>query len=424
MTGHKKRTGITLLAVVALVSIYKLVFGSAQHDGFLPLQVNTGDMFGSSIATDGNIAVVSSMKASVMRGLTTATNAGIATVFEFSNGSWREVQTLHADDASKNDNFGFSVAIDSGVIVVGSWHSDIKNYPDAGAAYVFQQTGAQWEQVQKLTSPILQEKAHFGVSVDVHENLIVVGAQKHDLSAEVTDSGMAFIFSDESGVWKTVAEIEPENPSVGQLFGRSVATQNDYVFVGAPKTLVQGKRNAGAVYSYTRTPNASWQFHQLVTTETGSANSLFGESLDVENDTLVVGAWHDDEAGENAGAVFMYSLITDQWQQSHKVMAPDASDGNKFGFRIDLKKQKLLVGSHSSSSWLYENSGAAYLFSKEDEKWLLTNKYVPSRSKANAEFGRSVGLADTFVLVGAEKSNFSKPLGGDTYSFFLDAGVE
>jgi phage pi2 protein 07 len=251
-----------------------------------------------------------------------------------------------------------------------------------------------------------------------------VGAQKHDLSAEVTDSGMVFIFSKESGIWKTVAKIEPDDPSVEQLFGRSVAVENDYVFVGAPKTMVQGKRNAGAVYSYTRTQNNNWQFHQLLTTKTGTANSLFGESLDVENDTLVVGAWHDDEAGENAGAVYLYSLITDQWQQSHKVMAPDASDGNKFGFRIDLNRQNLLVGSHNSSSWLHENSGAAYLFSKKGENWHLTNKYMPSRSKANAEFGRSVGLTDTSVLVGAEKSNFSKPLGGDTYIFFLDVGVE
>ena len=92
--------------------------------------------------------------------------SGSVYVFRTTDGgaTYVEVAKLTADDAASIDQFGWSVAIDSGTIVVGAYGDD----DAAGAAYVFRTSdgGATYGQVAKLTAADAAVGDCFGNSVN------------------------------------------------------------------------------------------------------------------------------------------------------------------------------------------------------------------------------------------------------------------
>jgi hypothetical protein len=94
------------------------------------------DMFGRVVAISGEVIIVGAEDASP-GGLS---SAGKAYIFEMPVGGWRNMTqnaTLTASDKAAGDLFGYRVAIDSDVAVVGAYASDPDGIIGAGAAYLF-----------------------------------------------------------------------------------------------------------------------------------------------------------------------------------------------------------------------------------------------------------------------------------------------
>ncbi len=94
----------------------------------------------------------------------------------------------------------------------------------------------------------------------------------------------------EDSRWNELAALVP--PSGSQIFGESVAISGDTVVVGAPYTTVNGNAYEGAAYVFVK-PASGWQNIKLVATLTasdGQASYHFGNSVAISGDTIVVGA--------------------------------------------------------------------------------------------------------------------------------------
>jgi hypothetical protein len=94
------------------------------------------DMFGRVVAISGEVIIVGAEDASP-GGLS---SAGKAYIFEMPVGGWRNMTqnaTFTASDKAAGDLFGYRVAIDSDVAVVGAYASDPDGIIGAGAAYLF-----------------------------------------------------------------------------------------------------------------------------------------------------------------------------------------------------------------------------------------------------------------------------------------------
>ncbi len=91
-----------------------------------------GDQFGFSVSIEGETAVVGSPIARVGANLA----RGAAYVFTRAGTIWNDFQKLVASDGAIGDLFGFSVAIDGNTIVAGATRADGVRR-DSGAAYVF-----------------------------------------------------------------------------------------------------------------------------------------------------------------------------------------------------------------------------------------------------------------------------------------------
>ena len=95
--------------------------------------------------------------------------------------------------AGVNDNFGHSVAVGSGRIVVGADGDDDNGLPSSGSAYIFDLDGNFINKINGAHGTGAAASDFFGNAVTVGSGRIVVGAYGDDDNGST--SGSAYIFT-------------------------------------------------------------------------------------------------------------------------------------------------------------------------------------------------------------------------------------
>jgi hypothetical protein len=175
-------------------------------------------------------------------------NSGAAYIFEFDGTNWVEKKKLIGSDVVADDVCGRWLAIDGDVAVVSAERHDLPGQENAGAVYVFRYNGTDWIEEQKLTASNGQAFDEFGGVVDIKGNTILVGADGASGTA-----GAVYIFEYDGSDWnetKILTSPNPE-PSGGFAFGR---LDGDRIIVGAPREDNTNGLNGGTVYVYSSGP--------------------------------------------------------------------------------------------------------------------------------------------------------------------------
>jgi len=134
-----------------------------------------GDRFGESVAVDGDLAIVGESQTNRAN----EPGSGSAYVFARDGSRWTQQAKLTADDGASGDGFGWSVAMDAGTAVIGAIRDDLKMKRDvSGSAYVFARDGGKWTQQAKLTADDGDTGKGFGWSVAIDDNMAVVGTNQ------------------------------------------------------------------------------------------------------------------------------------------------------------------------------------------------------------------------------------------------------
>ncbi len=198
---------------------------------------------------------------------------------------------ITAFDGAEFDFFGTSVAIDGYTMVVGSPNDDDKG-ADAGAAYIYERDVNKWRFVKKITALDGAAGDKFGTSVAISGDTVVVGAPKRDYDG--TDTGLAYIFErnkDGSNKWGLVKRRSTSDVASGQHFGHSVAISGDTIVVGAYGDDNNGNYS-GAAYVFDRNKFGSnfWGEVKKLLASDRAAGNYFGISVAISGDTVVVGA--------------------------------------------------------------------------------------------------------------------------------------
>ena len=158
--------------------------------------------------------------------------SGSAYIFARSRNAWKEQAKLVASDGAKQDNFGWAVAIDRNIAVIGAPGNDDAG-SSSGAAYIFTFDGANWKEKVKLIPADLDRSAALGTSVLVQKDTVIVGAPKQTHGG-VRFTGAAFVFQRERDQWVERATLSAADADKSDGFGTSVAMSGDTVVVGAP----------------------------------------------------------------------------------------------------------------------------------------------------------------------------------------------
>ncbi len=237
------------------------------------------DRFGRALDIEGDTLVVAASG---------RTNSGSVHVFHWTGSAWTFRQRIVPDDNANNDLFGFSVALDGELLVVGAPGKSTSG-PQSGTAYVFERAASLWEEKLQLRPDDPRVRQAFGTSVDAHLGRVVVGAPGAQVSLETR--GTAYVYEPNSGATPAdpISVLAPATEAVNQFFGSAVAVYGNDIAVGAPASLLAAGRPPGTVSLYRIGSGGLVSLRNtLVSPDTGEADR-FGFSVDMSGRRLVIG---------------------------------------------------------------------------------------------------------------------------------------
>ncbi len=220
---------------------------------------------------------------------------GAAYVFKTQGGTFAQTARLTASDAADSDNFGASVAMSNVWAAVGA---PIKQ-SGLGAVYVFERSGDDWDEIQKLSAPDGVMTDQFGSSVAMDDDLLVVSApSKQRPGDELLMAGAVYVYRRSGGTYALETTIVPDDAFAG-LFGSSVAVHDGRIAIG-----VEAK---GAALIYEKQGD-DWSVVATIIPDESHAIDSFGNDMALVDDGLIVGARSSNEAGERAaGATYIFA---------------------------------------------------------------------------------------------------------------------
>ena len=311
------------------------------------------DYFGRSVSISGNVVVVGANGEDSQ-----GSDSGAAYVFRDAGSSWIEEAKLLASDGAAGDEFGSTVSISGGRIVVGA-HGDDDHGSDAGAAYVYRYDGSAWVEEAKLLASDGAAGDWFGSSVSIFGDVIVIGAPEPFLDAP----GSAYVFVHDGTSWVEDAKLLASDGSWFDLFGVSVATSGDVIVVGAEEHEDRGPRT-GAAYLF-RIQESSWiEIQELLPSDVG-ADDRFGCSVSISGDLAVIGASEHDENGNKSGSAYVFRDHGTAWVQESKLLASDGLADDHFGAAVSISHDLAVIGAYRDDEYYY-NTGSAYVFDFRD----------------------------------------------------------
>lgn len=500
LPAHLEPRGTELRLVVDdTQAVYPVTIDPKIQLGYLKAQdPNSGDRFGDTIAIDGDTAVIGvPADKSAATGVygdafdNSATLAGAAYVFVRNGSTWTEQAFLKGSNTNGYDRFGTSVAIHGDRIAVGAPFEQSnatgvngdqtdKSLYHAGAAYVFYRFGLTWGQEAYIKATNTEANDSFGYSVAIEDDLLVVGARyEHGGSAGINGdqsdnsvwrSGAAYVYTRNGFNWSPALYLKASNPGDQDYFGESVAIDGNRIIVAAPgedsaATGVNGNQaddsagSSGAVYVFEQ-KGELWVQDAYIKASNTDIGDVFGRSIAIDGDTLVVGAPSEDSAaaGVNAdssddsadwaGAAYVFVDDGSAWTQQAYLKASNAAAGDYFAQSVAVSGDRVVVGApYEDSSTIGINNkkdnalmdaGAAYVFERNAGTWTETTFIKASNAGQNDHFGTSVGISGATLLVGApgenggqtgpfaDQNDESQSSAGAAYAFELDSnwGVE
>ncbi|MEZ6015356.1 MAG: FG-GAP repeat protein [Planctomycetota bacterium] len=325
-------------------------------------------------------------------------NSGAARVYERTASGWKERFKLIAEDASTQAYFGMTVAMSGDTIAVGAY-KDNAGGRKCGAAYVFRLIDGAWKQLAKLTPNDGVQFDQFSFSLAVLDGVVIATAPYADANGE--DSGAAYVFTEQpNGAWIQTQKLTPNDARPHDRFGLEAAAQGTTAMIGAHWSDVGAAADAGAMYVFDRNAAGSWQQSARLTSLDADPGDWFGISVAMDGDTAVIGARADSEAAYYAGAAYVFERAGGVWTQRQKLLAGDPDEIDFFGNSVDVRDGAILVGACLDDDLGYW-SGSAYLFEPVGGRWSQTAKLVAPDGGMLDYFGVDVAITGCDLLVSA-----------------------
>ena len=217
--------------------------------------------------------------------------------------------------------------------------------------------------------------------------------------------------------WKLQASLTGESRPHGpqDWFGTSLAISGDRLVVGAMLDNTGGQSYAGAAYVFERNGN-QWGRQRLVPSIV-VADDYFGQAVDIDGDTIIVGAPHALLPwSTNPGRAFIFERDGTKWQEKALLVAADGLRRETFGSHVSLYGNRATVSAPYAKIGDSPQAGAVYIFEREPFTWTWSQRAKLTANPAISEgyFGASLSLHEKRLVVSAQSPH--------AYYSFLQVG--
>lgn len=411
MKNINQKTLISILGICCFLSASNVSaqLSATELDRLFASDATNGDNLGAAVDVDGDRAVIGSRFDDDV-----ASNAGAVYVYlrNPDTHQWSQEDKLLMTGGEAGDNFGTSVAIDGDTIVVGAPQDDINEVAFKGSAHVFTRGPGGWDNGLELLPGDEDENLryeNYGISVDIDNGTIVVGVaydDDDDQSPTSGATGSAYVFEkNDQGTWIRTAKLLPPTIEDHQNFGWSVAIERDTIVVGAPHWTASG---VGEAYEFGRLDGVWQNVAERLPATDNLDDDNFGWSVAISGELIVVGARLDDDAvnGVDSGSITIFEYSSGDYVNKGKLLASNGEANDLFGIDVATNGEVVVAGAQKNGSF---NRGSTYLFSDSGIAWVEDDVFWPLSNASNVStvqhFGSSVALDDATLIVGAPTSD-------------------
>ena len=252
---------------------------------------------------------------------------------------------------------------------------------------------------------------YFGHCVSVSNDVALIGS----LTGE-----SVFVFRYNGVAWIQEAEIEHPEGS-GLTFGRAVTVSGDMAVIGA----YDG--STGVAYVYRFDPDTQeWNTEAKLTAVNGDSGDVFGASVSISGDIVLVGAPYDG----TGGAVYVFEKPSGGWVDmagSLRLLPSHGFEYDYFGSSVSVSGITAVIGARGHDDLGYD-SGVAYVFARGPTDWVETTELIGLGVIADDEFGTAVSLSGDTAVIGAPRrypyDDFPGPAPGAAYVFGPSTSTE
>lgn len=271
-------------------------------------------------------------------------------------------------------------------------------FPDQGVPSTVEN---EWGQEAKLLAGDARPNEGAGSSVDIDGSTAVVGASPY-----VKDEpGRVYVYQETAGGWAQAATLSGDATVNRDFFGQSLDLEGNTLVVGAGfanTADISDAQFAGAVYVFERAGD-TWTRTAKITGDDVSQGDRFGHDVALDGDRLVVGTPYTDLGSDvdQVGAVYVFERSGTGWTQTAKLVPPAPyEDRHRFGFSVDVDGERILVGVYGDDHRAF-SGGTAYVFELTGDGWEQTARLWPSNPSSFNWFGWSTDLEGDTAVVGA-----------------------
>ncbi|MCP3928587.1 MAG: T9SS type A sorting domain-containing protein [Bacteroidetes bacterium] len=253
-------------------------------------------------------------------------------IFKRTGTSWTQEAKLIPDDCVTSDFF-HDAAFDGNYAIIGSCWDDV-NGAKSGSAYVFKRTGTTWTQEAKLTPDDGNAGDWFGNIVAINGEYVAISAPYNN------QQGAVYIFKRTGETWIQEAKLIASDGIAQDGFGVSLEMHGDLLVAGAPG---ESADKNGFVCVYKRT-GTTWIQEAKLIPDDGAAGDQFGVRIAINEDCIIIGAEFDDDNGENSGSAYVFTSEGTTWTQHRKISPDDGMEGDRFGRDVVIYDNEVFIG--------------------------------------------------------------------------------
>jgi hypothetical protein len=216
-------------------------------------------------------------------------------------------------DVEADALFGKSLSVVGDVMAVGAPGDNTEGF-NAGAVYVFLQLSGVWSQQSMLTSATTVTQDKFGTSVSIYDDTLIVGAVNKNRVISATSqvqAGTVYVFWRVGNAWSENQMLVASDGQAYDHFGISVSVYENAIIIGAADDNLDDDTSSGSVYLFTRSsPSGSFTQKDNKHSNDADDGDKFGFSVDLYGDVAVVGAYQDDDQGSRSGDLYVNLFVS------------------------------------------------------------------------------------------------------------------
>ncbi|MBC8305140.1 MAG: hypothetical protein H8E55_56430, partial [Pelagibacterales bacterium] len=312
-------------------------------------------LFGSSVVLSDSYAFVGA-RGDNNQGIAT----GAVYIFKWSGGSWIQHQKLTATDGTEFDWFGSSISVSNDFLAVGSTHDD--RHPSGsgqakGGVYVFKldEDGYWQQQGSQLEALEGDGGDEFGSSVAIQGNIIAIGARR--VRNSNGSKGAVYVFENQIGEsWFQTHKLTPSDGGSDDHFGNSVSIYGNSILIGSYRSN-GNSTGSGSVYLFNKIEDSHWVQSKKFASSDGNDGDEFGNSVSIHEDAILIGSHNNGALGDYSGASYIYVKNENSFNSDHRfdggtkfVLSDSEVSGKKSTAMVAYNSEGFTYGSTRNDS--------------------------------------------------------------------------